>query len=420
MENSLHQPHAPLPPVLVVGGGVAGMQAALDLANLGVPVRLVEQAGHLGGQVSRLDKIYPTDHCAFCPTWTHALACREHPLITLDLCTRFAGMEKHNGGQTAVLVGQSRLIDPDACIFCCRCVEACPQKALTARAPDLAWDPSAPPVPYLKAEFCDACGRCAHVCPTQAIDLSRAEKISRIPVKDCIFACGFTEPVPAPAPEFGAHTHPDILTALAYETLSAEFNITPPSPLLCPSDGRPARSLAFIQCAGARDKRHLEYCAAVCCMHAVKQAAWLKHRQPKLDVLILYTDIRAPGKAQEAYVRAAKEAGVGFFRRRPGLVAPVSGQAGKGIVIRHEGAGKVGSTLVDLVVLNGGLARCPCPGDTRRFSSRRAGNLHRCGFCEEPADIALCVIQAGSAAVLACLGKTGTPSTLAAAAGETP
>lgn len=401
-------------PILVAGGGVAGMQAALDLANLGVPVHLAEREGHLGGQALRLDKVYPTDHCAFCPTWTHSLACREHPLITVNLWTRFVGLEERDGAKTAVLEKLPQFINTDACVFCGRCIAACPRKALSPRAADLPWDPSAPPVPHLAAALCDACGACADACPTGAITVSPKAETIRLPVRECIFAGGFAEPKPAPAPEFGAHTHPDILTAMAFEELTAECNAHPANPLRCPSDTRPARSVAFIQCAGARDKRHLEYCAAVCCMHAAKQAAWLKRRQPELAVTVLYTDLRAPGKAQEAYVRNAKKLGVDFFRRRPGLVAPVDGAGGKGIAVRHECAGNVGTTLADLVVLNGGLACCPFPeGD----AARQAPAMKRCGFCAEPADIAHSVIQAGNAAVLALLEKNAASSTLAAAKG---
>ena len=398
------------PPALVVGGGVAGMQAALDLANMGIPVRLVEQSGHLGGQVLRLDKVYPTDHCAFCPTWTHALACREHPLITIDFWTRFAGTEKNRAERTALLAKTSRRIDEKECIFCGKCLAACPQKALLPRTPDLSWDPSAPPIPYFDEARCVRCGKCASACPTKAIDLEQKETLTRIVVRDCILAGGFTEPTPAPAPEFGAHTHPDILTAMAFECLTAEFNLTANATIRCPSDGRAAKSLTFIQCAGARDRRHLEYCAAVCCMHAAKQAAWLKRRQPELDILVLYTDLRAPGKAQEAYIRTAEKLGVTFFRRRPGLVAPMQGST-KGIAVRHECNGTVGTTLSDLVVLNGGLAQCPHPeGGPTASPSKSAPQ--RCGFCAEPADIAHSVIQAGNAAALSCLGTQTAPSSL--------
>ncbi|MDR2820054.1 MAG: 4Fe-4S binding protein [Desulfovibrio sp.] len=387
--------------VLVVGAGVAGMQAALDLANFGRRVHLVEQDSHLGGQTLRLDKVYPTDHCAFCPVWTHAFACREHPRITVLTGTRFKGLRRGPEGDIALLEKAARLIDGDKCVFCGKCMEVCPRKALLGRAPDLPWDPAQPPVPWLDAGRCDACGKCGPACPAGAIDAARQTETFEIAVGDCIFAGGFQEPRPAPAPEFGGHTHPDILTAMAFETLIAEYNAVPGEKLRCPSDGRPVENLAFIQCAGARDRRFLSHCSAVCCMHAAKQASWLKRRQPDLDIAVFYTDLRTPGKGQEAYMKTAEKLGVRFVRRRPGLAAPVDGPSGKGIALRHEINARVATTLADIVVLNGGLACCPCPEEAAEAGA------HPCGFCSEPADIANSVIQAGSAAALICGRQTG-------------
>ena len=408
-------------PVLIVGGGVAGMQTALDLANLGSAVYLVEKDDHLGGQVMRLDKVYPTDHCAFCPTWTHARACREHPLITVATGMRFARLDETAGNKMAFLVRRSRPIAASDCVFCGTCIETCPKKAIIGHAKDLPLDPSSPPVPHIDESLCDACGACVKACPAQAIAFNREEEVIRLQVSDCIFAGGFLEPTPGessvPAPEFGAYSHPDILTAMAFEKWSAEFNPDHTPVPLCPSDGRPVTCLAFIQCAGARDKRYLEQCSTVCCMHAAKQASWLKRRKPELDVIVFYTDLRAPGKGQEAYIQTAKSLGVRFYRRRPGLVAPVEGALGKGIMVRHETESGVGTTLADIVILNGGLACCPQPEPSVPFQSLPIEK--RCGFCAEPADIAHSVIQAGNMAALTRLrerdGRDSTePTTLAA------
>jgi heterodisulfide reductase subunit A len=391
------------------------MQAALDLANAGVQVVLAEKEAHLGGQAMRLDKVYPTDHCAFCPVWTHARACREHPRITVATGTTVLALEAARGGGTlAVLRREALPVDPRACVFCGLCEPACPKKAVMGRASDLPWDPSAPPVAHIDFARCDQCGACARVCPAGAIDFSRRAAEERLEVRDCIAAGGFFEPRPAPAPEFGAHSHPDILTAMAFETWSAEFNMKPGNAAgwpRCPSDGRPVRRLAFIQCAGARDRRALPYCAAVCCMHAAKQAAWLKRRYPGMGIAVFYTDMRAPGKAQEAYVQRAREAGVRFVRRRPGLVTPLAPRE-KGIAIRHERDQGVAATCVDLLVLNGGLAACPQPGGDRA----QPEYLASCGFCREPADIAQSVIQAGHAAARLC--AAGWPAASGARHGE--
>jgi len=385
-------------PILVIGGGVAGMQAALDLANAGMPVLLAEKEAHLGGQVMRLDKIYPTDHCAFCPTWTQALLCREHPLITVATGTAIVALEAletdRGGSWLATLRREALPVDARECVFCGLCQAACPKKAIMGRQPDLPWDPSAPPVAHIDCSRCDQCGECAKLCPVRAIDFARTAQEDRLEVRDYIMAGGFFEPRPAPAPEFGAHSHPDILTAMAFEQWSAEFNMkSGDMAARCPSDGRPVKRLAFIQCAGGRDRRELPYCAAVCCMHAAKQATWLKRRYPEMEITIFYTDLRAPGKTHEAYVQRAREAGIRFVRRRPGLVTALQ----QGIAIRHEQDQGVVTTCVDILVLNSGLALCPQPGGG-------GAQPKSCGFCHEPADIAHSVIQAACVAARFCAG----------------
>jgi heterodisulfide reductase subunit A len=379
----------------VVGGGVAGMRAALYLADAGHKVVLAEKDSFLGGQVMRLDKVYPTDHCAFCPVWPLAAACRSHPGITTRLSTQVLALKKKEASTVAVLRTTCSPVSAVDCVFCGLCLDVCPRKAISGRRDDIPYDPASPPLVVIRSEACDGCGECAARCPTRAIDLSVLKDgktvEERLRVQGVIFATGFEEPVPGPAPEFGAHSHPDILTAMAFEKTVAEFRAE--GALRCPSDKRLAKSIAFVQCAGARDRRYLAYCSAVCCMHAAKQARWLKRRDPALDVAVFYTDLRAPGKGQERYMRAAASEGVRLIRRRPGLVSPLDQRQRKGILIRHEEKDKVLSTVVDIVVLNGGLA-CS-PGLERE--SAQAPLSSSCGFCREPADIARSVIQAGDA-----------------------
>ncbi|MFZ2445123.1 MAG: FAD-dependent oxidoreductase, partial [Syntrophobacteraceae bacterium] len=141
------------PPVLVVGAGVAGLTAALDLARLGVPVHLIEREGHLGGQVMRLDKLYPSDHCGFCPVWTEGAACLAHPLVTVHSHTSLDDIETEGDGITAVLSARPPAVDPDACVFCGLCGEACEARgvagAIDLRPAGLPWDPATPPAPVL-------------------------------------------------------------------------------------------------------------------------------------------------------------------------------------------------------------------------------------------------------------------------------
>lgn len=386
--------------VLVIGGGVAGMQAALNLAGLGIPVVLAEKNAHLGGQVMRLDKLYPTDHCAFCPTWSTARACFDSPLIRVLLHTEVTGLSTDGLSVVAELVSRPPRIDPARCLFCGACVSVCKEDALLARDPLMTWDPALPPAMRIDDSRCTGCGACEKACPAHAVDLNGSARTYSLPVADVIQATGFADAVPGSpehAPEFGAGSHPDICTAMEFEAWHGESRSL--APLVTRAEGKPVRSVAFIQCAGARDARHLPYCAAVCCMHGMKQARWLKRRQPELDVALFYTDLRAPGAGQEAYIRAGRAEGVRLVRSRPGLVLPTPDARGIGVRYEDPAGGKAVGERFDLVVLNGGLAQCPLPG----LPPEGGPAILSCGFCAEPADVAGSVIQGASAAALAAL-----------------
>ncbi|MCR5815000.1 MAG: 4Fe-4S binding protein [Desulfovibrio sp.] len=385
--------------VLVVGGGVAGMHAALRLSDLGIPVLLVERNAYLGGMVMRLDKVYPTDHCAFCPTWTTALACYRSALIQVALNTEVTDFST-NGNEISVSLRQQKpAIDPALCLFCGACRTSCPSNALLERDPQRTWDPALPPSMSIDPARCNGCGHCVEACPVNAIDLSRQEEAITLPVGDVLFATGFEEPKPSDprqAPEFGVGSHPDILTAMEFE---AWYNETlDAKELQTRSTGRPAQSVAFIQCAGARDQRHLPYCAAVCCMHAMKQARWLKRRNPNIAITIFYTDLRAPGAGQERYMRLGAQEGIRLLRARPGLVM-ASEASGIGVRYEQPESGQAVGERFDLVVVNGGLAQCRLSKAPTPPSESKP--VHRCGFCAEPADVATSVIQGAAEAYAA-------------------
>lgn len=390
--------------VLIIGGGVAGMHAALNLAALDVPTLLVERGAHLGGMVMRLDKVYPTDHCAFCPTWSTARQCIDSPRVRVLLHTEVTGVRAGGEGLVAELRRHNPAVSPSRCLFCGACRGVCPHEALLERDPAMGWDPALPPVMYLDTTRCDRCGKCVQACPVQAIDLDAGESVFSVPVADVIHATGFEEPQPGDArhaPEFGAGSHPDIFTAMEFEAWHAESRGS--GALRTRSSGAPVRRVALVQCAGARDQRHLPYCAAVCCMHAMKQARWIKRRQPELDVTLFYTDLRAPGAAQEGYMMAGVAEGVRLVRSRPGLVT-AAGDGGVGVRYEAPDTGRPVGALFDIVVVNGGLGQCPLPGLAPGASARPLPAL-KCGFCHEPADVAASVIQGAAVAVSAAIRR---------------
>ncbi len=402
-------------PVLVAGAGVAGLTAALDLARLGVPVHLVEREGHLGGQVMHLDKLYPSDHCAFCPVWTDGAACLTHPLVTVHRHTFLEALEAEDGRITAALAVKPPAIDPQACVFCGLCREACEARgvsgAIQLRPAGLSWDPAAPPVPLLDSSLCSRCGECASVCPTNAIDpgrLDRPAETLRLAVVDVIFATGFTERSPALLPEYCPDSHPDLFTAMDFEAWTAEAGVNA-GVVKRRSNGAPPRSLAFIQCVGARDQRFLPYCSSVCCMHALKQARWIKRRLPDASVAIFYTDLRAVGTGYETYARAAAREGIYLVRSRPGLIFALPEEGGGStLAVRYEetAADQVVTAEFDMVVLNGGLDACPLPGESN-LGAVAPPPGRSCGFCQEPGDVSQAVVQGSRAAALVAMRLAG-------------
>ncbi|HPG71307.1 MAG TPA: FAD-dependent oxidoreductase [Syntrophales bacterium] len=393
--------------VLVVGGGVAGISAALDLAGNGHRVHLVERGHDLGGQVARLDKFYPTDHCAFCPLWTEIRRCKESEAIAVHTLARVESLEMREQGYRIAVVKSAPVVDPELCINCGRCEAACPKGV--ARP---IWEHAYPPVYLIEGAHCGDCRSCVEVCPTKAIAFDREERPIELDADEVIWAAGFEEVSLEPLKEYGWGTHPDILTSLEFEAWKAEAGENR-GKILRRSDRSVPRSIAFIQCAGARDLRLLPHCSAVCCMHALKQAQWVKRRTPEVDCVILYTDLRTVGRDYYEYaLRDFNGNGVRLVRGRPSMIYPLPGG---GIAVRYEDTptGKREIRKFDMVVLNGNLqstlALRPVPGAGPELTGEgfvTAASVS-CGFVMEPADVTESAIQASSAALRSILGTKG-------------
>ncbi len=395
-------------PFLVVGGGVAGISAALDLARAGRCVHLVERGGELGGQTLHLDKLYPTDHCGFCPVWSEVRLCQSHPRITVHTWTRVARIEAGKGFQSAVLSHRPNFIDPQRCIFCGRCAPSCAENAVAPSAPHVY-----PPLYRIDPDRCTGCGACREVCPTGAIDLERPAKTETLRVQAVIWATGFEAADLSAAPELGFGSDPNIMQALAFEQWIAEAG--PNRGRVVRHDGRTAREVAFIQCAGARDRRIGAQCNAVCCMHALKQARWVRRRNPQCRCTIFFTDLRTEGRGYEAYYRRAvlEDEGIELVRARPGLICPLPGGAAVAVKYEDTFAQKPAMARFDMVVLNGTLRAAipdednkPLPDVAGGFIAAQGPAFRSCGFCKAPADVEAAAVQ-GSAAAMEILAEVG-------------
>lgn len=395
--------------VLVVGGGVAGIAASLDLADAGQSVHLVENDGHLGGQVSKLDKLYPTDHCAFCPLWTDVKKCVDHPLITVYTLSKIKELKQEKGKYSALILKHPHYIDEKKCIFCGRCVEECPVNAICS-----GWEHAYPPSFVIDEALCTKCGNCEKVCPSAAINMELKEEEIDLLVSDVIWATGFKEADLSHLKELGSGTHPDIMTSLEFEDWTAESGDNRGN-IVKRSDHAVPATIAFIQCAGARDLRMIPSCSAVCCMHALKQAEWVKRRNKRIDCYIFYTDLRTVGRDYYRYsLRDFEDANIKLVRGRPGLIHPLPG--GNGVAVQFENTitQKKEIRKFDIVILNGNIQpsliqlRPAQSGNTAVPQTDKEGfvieesgetSCFACGFGLEPADVAESVIQASAAAM---------------------
>lgn len=322
--------------VLVIGGGVAGIRASLDLAEMGRRVYLCDRNPNIGGTLVQLDKWFPDNHCGMCkmlPIFSRDNSSQYclrrgliHPNIEILSRTEVEDIEGEAGNFTASLRSVPAGVDQDLCIGCGLCVEACPveiandfneglakQKAIFLRNP---WQPSCSYV--IDWESCTKCGACVEKCPTNAIDLSGQESTQQIQVGAVILSTGFEEFDPESATQYGHQRFPNVLTSIELERILSPGGPTE-GKLLRDSDQNVPQSVAFLQCVGSRDTKR-DYCSSACCMYALKEAMLIKMANPQVDVEIFYMDMRTFGKGYHRYYEQAKEMGIKFTRSRVPVV----------------------------------------------------------------------------------------------------
>ncbi len=391
--------------VLVIGGGVAGATAALDLAEQGVAVHLVERDDFLGGKAAQL-ACKALDNCLKCNgclAEPRLAALTSHPLITLHRASTVSSLAKVGEGYQAVIETRPAYIDPERCTACGLCLKACPEAEagairrprLAAEAPRLAIDPDA--CLYFKD------GRstvCREVCPEEAIDFSRQGGQETLEVAAVVLATGFTPYDPTPASRLGYGLFPDVITALELEEmLRTQGRATRPS------DGEPAGKVAFVQCVGSRDVRGNNYCSRVCCGYALRLGRALAGRQGS-EVAVFYMDLQSFGHAVDEFLAAAASE-LRLVRSMPYDIHQTPG--GSVRVDYQPGAGQPPeSEPFDLVVLSVGLAPNP---DNAGLAEMAGLKLNRHGFlapgqegvflagtAQRPMDVAEAVASAGRAA----------------------
>jgi heterodisulfide reductase subunit A len=361
------------PTALVIGGGIAGIQAALDIADAGFQVYLVEKQPSIGGHMAQLDKTFPTLDCSACILTPKMVDVGVHPNIELLTYSEVTKVDGFVGNFKVTIKKKRRYVDLDKCTGCGLCAEECRLKdrvesefdaGMGKRSAIYVPFPQAVPLKYtVDSETClfltrGKCGKepaCQTVCPTDAIDFTMKDEEVDIDVGTIVVATGFEPFDPARKPELAYGNYTNVISGIEFERLVSASGPTEGKVIIGEKE---PQKVVFIQCVGSRDKNiGNEWCSRVCCMYAIKQAHLVKEKIPDAQVTVLYMDLRCFGKGFEEFYDRVRSEGV-IFRRAIGSEIY---KQGEGLVVRAEDTflGKTVELEADLVVLSAGLEPGP-------------------------------------------------------------
>ncbi|WXG46702.1 MAG: hydrogenase iron-sulfur subunit [Candidatus Atabeyarchaeum deiterrae] len=328
--------------IMVIGGGVAGIFASLELANKGYKVFLVDRAPSIGGHMMQLSKTFPTLDCSTCILAPRMVDVGQHPNISIITLAEPLSLKGSPGNYEVTLRRKPRYVDEKNCASCGECSKVCPGKApnefeagmYERKAIYIPFAQAIPSSYVIDAEHClrlqkGICGVCAKKCKRGAIDFDDKERTEALKVGAIVVATGYDLMDPSKFGELGYGTHPDIVTSLQFERLFLKG-------LVKPSNNKVPKKVAFVLCVGSRSpERGVPYCSKICCMTGIKQAFLFKEMVPGAEPWIFYTDMRAAGKWYEEFYARAREEGVRFVRGRVAEVVPLTDNSNR-LIVRAE------------------------------------------------------------------------------------
>ena len=435
---------------LVIGGGIAGIQTALDIADAGFEVDIVEKKPTIGGKMAQIDKTFPTLDCAACILTPKMVDVAQHEKIRIFSYSEVEEVKGFVGNFNVKIKKKARYVKEDVCTGCGLCTEKCPQKKVpndfnlnmdNKRAIYIPFAQAVPKVATIDADYCTMlktgkCGVCSKVCTAKAIDYTQKDEFVEEKYGAIVVATGFNPISMDKFDEYAYSQSKDVITSLEFERL---MNAAGPTAgkLLRPSDGKHPHTLVFVQCVGSRcascAEKGKEYCSKICCMYTAKHAMLTRDKYPDTDVYVFYIDVRTPGKNfDEFYRRAVEEYGVHYIK---GMVGKVSPEGDKLVV---QGSDLIANKQIkidaDLVILAAAIepdksarplaTMLTASMDTNDFFTEAHPKLRPVesptagvflsGACQGPKDIPETVSQAGAAAakVIGLLAKdklTGNP-----------
>lgn len=420
---------------LVIGGGIAGIQASLDLANRGTKVHLVEKTPSIGGRMAQLDKTFPTLDCSICILAPKMIECFRHPNINLLTYSELREVKGKAGNFAVKILKKPRYVDAAKCTGCGTCIEKCPAKTPSEfemglsnrKAIYMPFKQAVPLAATIDTEHClyftkGACKICQKVCPSNAINYEQKPEETELNVSSIILATGFDVFDPSSMSEYGYGRFKNVVHSMEFERIICASGPTG-GHLIRPSDGKEPKSIVFVQCVGSRSQHgNFPFCSSVCCVYATKESILIKEHAPATQVYIMYIDMRAVGKGFQEFVdRAKKEYDVKYIKAHPGGITedPVT----ESFLIYYEDmkTGEMKTLDADMVVL--------CPAlipktdnkklaetmelETDEFGFFKSKNpltapvdtnvpgIYICGYCQCPKDIPESVAQASGAAARA-------------------